>query len=88
MLLTWSHLEFYKEITVIENWQWCKSICCNIVLIDLIILLPHQKHCTGFPQALEIMENLENQEKSSMHGKIMEFEKTWIIMEKSWNFVK
>ena len=25
---------------------------------------------------LEIMENLENQEKSSMHGKIMEFEKT------------
>ena len=27
-------------------------------------------------------------QKSSMHGKIMEFEKTWIIMEKSWNFVK
>ena len=23
--------------------------------------------------------------KSSMHGKIMEFGKTWIIMEKSWN---
>ena len=31
---------------------------------------------SGFPQALEIMENLENHEKSSMHGKIMEFEKT------------
>ena len=30
---------------------------------------------TGFPQALEIMENLENTQKSSMHGKIMEFEK-------------
>ena len=31
---------------------------------------------SGFPQALEIMENLENHEKkSSMHGKIMEFEK-------------
>ena len=30
---------------------------------------------TGFPQALEIMENLENCKKSSMHGKIMEFEK-------------
>ena len=30
---------------------------------------------TGFPQALEIMENLENHQKSSMHGKIMEFEK-------------
>ena len=30
---------------------------------------------SGFPQALEIMENLENHKKSSMHGKIMEFEK-------------
>ena len=30
----------------------------------------------GFPQALEIMENLEKHKKSSMHGKIMEFEKT------------
>ena len=30
---------------------------------------------TGFPQALEIMENLENHIKSSVHGKIMEFEK-------------
>ena len=27
-------------------------------------------------------------QKSSMHGKIMEFEKTWIIMETSWNFMK
>ena len=26
----------------------------------------------GFPQALEIMENLENHEKSSMHGKIID----------------
>ena len=26
--------------------------------------------------------------KSSMHGKIMEFDKAGIIMEKSWNFVK
>ena len=26
--------------------------------------------------------------KSSMHGKIMEFEKTWINIEKSWNFLK
>ena len=30
----------------------------------------------GFPQTLEIMENLENHQKSSMHGKIMELEKT------------
>ena len=29
---------------------------------------------SGFPRALEIMENLENHEKKSMHGKIMEFE--------------
>ena len=29
-----------------------------------------------------IRKNLNN------HGKIMEFDKTWIIMEKSWNFVK
>ena len=44
-----------------------------------------QKPCLqlGFLQALEIMENLENQGKSSMHGKIMEFEKAWMIMEKS-----
>ena len=30
---------------------------------------------TRFQQALEIMENLENHEKSLNHGKIMEFEK-------------
>ena len=30
---------------------------------------------TLFPQALEIMENLENHPKSSMHGNIMEFKK-------------
>ena len=30
---------------------------------------------TGFRQALEIMENLENHEISYMHGKIMEFKK-------------
>ena len=30
----------------------------------------------GFPQALEIMEKLENHTKSSMHGKLIEFEKT------------
>ena len=30
---------------------------------------------SGFPQALVIMENLENHKKSSMRGKILEFEK-------------
>ena len=33
-------------------------------------------HHSGFPQVLEIMENLENHEKSSMYGKTMELEKT------------
>ena len=32
-------------------------------------------YSTGFPQALEIMENLEKAlKKGSMHGEIMEFE--------------
>ena len=35
----------------------------------------------GLPQALEIIENLENHQKSSMHGKIMEFQKK---PEQSW----
>ena len=35
----------------------------------------NQEPTTGFPKALEIMENSENHKKSSMHGKIMEFEK-------------
>ena len=35
-------------------------------------------YVSGFPWALE---NREKHEKSSMHGKIMEFEKTSIIME-------
>ena len=29
---------------------------------------------SGIPKALEIMENLENHTKKSMHGKIMDFE--------------
>ena len=36
---------------------------------------------SGFPHALEVIENLENHEKRSMQGKIMEFEKTSIILE-------
>ena len=34
------------------------------------------------------MENLENHKKSSMHGKIMEFEKNLNNHGKTWNFVK
>ena len=32
--------------------------------------------CSGFSQALGIMENLKKHKKSSMLGKIMEYEKT------------
>ena len=42
----------------------------------------------GFPQALEIMENLENHLKSSMHGKIMEFEKNLNNHDKIIEFCK
>ena len=40
---------------------------------------------TGFPRALE---NLENHKKSSMHGKIMEFEKKLKNHGKIMEFVK
>ena len=36
----------------------------------------HGRNSKGFLRALETIENLENHPKSSMHGKIMEFEKT------------
>ena len=42
----------------------------------------------GFPQALGIMESLENYEKSSMHGKIMEIEKKLNNHGKIMEFVK
>ena len=45
-------------------------------------------HSTGFPQALEIMENLENHPKIPCMEKSWNLKKTWIIMEKSWNFAK
>ena len=46
-----------------------KSVVCDFCGFSVA------KKRTGFPQALEIMENLENHKKSSMHGKIMESEK-------------
>ena len=61
-LLTEHHLEF----------QSCKEAA----QAHLSLHLSKCHIVAGFPQALEIMGNLENQEKSSMHGKIMEFEKT------------
>ena len=42
----------------------------------------------GFPQALEIMENLENLKKKFHAWKNHGICKNWIVMEKSWNFVK
>ena len=43
---------------------------------------------SGFPHALEIIENLENYKKSSMHGKIMEFEKNLNNHGKIMEFLK
>ena len=43
---------------------------------------------TGFPQALETWKTWKIINKNSMHGKIMEFDKSGKIMENSWNFVK
>ena len=55
------HTYFIRKQTLDPDQTWSSLIWVNI---------------TGFPQALEIMENLEkSQKKSSMHGKIMEFEK-------------
>ena len=51
-------------------------------------MYPYDKDTLGFPQALEIMENLENQEKSSMHGKIMDFEKIMNNHGKIMDFFK
>ena len=51
--------------------DFASHVCNRLVHIGYAISLL----LTGFPQALEIMENLENHKKSSMRGKIMEFEK-------------
>ena len=45
----------------------------RILFLDGWTSPDHQQEDSGFPRALEIMENLENHEKSSMYGKIMEF---------------
>ena len=73
-LLTQHHLKFLSlkggctgssESTLVKMTHcWKSHVTAH--LYDCLLL-------AGFPQALEIMENLENQEKSSMHGKIMEF---------------
>ena len=69
---------FFKAETFIKYYKDCRAIGIDCPIIPG--LLPIQvdtfsHHLTGFPQALEIMENLENHPKSSMHGKIMESEK-------------
>ena len=66
-----SRLNFYLNILS------CQSENVLASTPDLVLIAHVQKHpLTGFPQSLEIMGNLENRKKSSMHGKIMEFEKT------------
>ena len=64
----------------------CDSINCNplsqpctLPFLEIPNALPE-----GFPQVLEIMENLENHIK-----KVPCMEKSWNLkIEKSWNFVK
>ena len=53
------------------------GLCClQTPKTDFLLSRPKLSPHSGFPQALEIMENLENHQKSSMHAKIMEFGKT------------
>ena len=55
--------------------SWLPSTSSSLNTASVKIL--YQVKRSGFSQALEIMENLENlKKKSSMHGKIMEFENT------------
>ena len=64
----------------------------NMVLACLPYLMNQNYFClhlTGFPQDLEIMEKLENHQKSSIHRKIMEFgEKNLINHVKIMEFFK
>ena len=55
---------------------------------NIPVLYVQPKYIKGSQELWKSLKNLENHEKSSMHGKIMEFEKKRIIREKSWNFVK
>ena len=64
--LLWQHLS--SQLIYFVLFQFASFPHMVISLYDKV------SDFTGFPQALETMENLENHEKSSMHGKIMEFE--------------
>ena len=61
----------FSLFSVLPNFcGFCLDVCFVYRLI-----MGYLNHCSGFPRALENLENLENHKKSSMHGKIMEFEK-------------
>ena len=73
----------YPKVRLSLNTGWSSSQNAGghrILALQAQLVTAHGKtfriFLAGFPQALEIMENLEITKKSSMHGKIMEFEKT------------
>ena len=89
-------------IAVPWNKIWCHSIVSKILVplhFEFVImhsmhiytnmLVSHNIHVPGFPQALEIIGNpgksLKKFHAWKNHGI---WKKPWIIMEKSWNFVK
>ena len=67
----------------VSYFKWCfigGLIFAHIYLLTVYFRVPTSSGNHGKPG--------KSLKKSSMHGKIMELEKTSIIMEKSWNFVK
>ena len=83
--LSWQNLASHPDITKPEpccqahrdqvtTCHW--TLLCSIAVCPTAVLTcPIYMCCTGFPQPLEIMENLEKSQKSSMHGKIIELGK-------------
>ena len=76
MLLTCMNRKSVLKTSFGVLFDWLLKTGFTVVKMETGVHIVCKVHIPGFPQALEIMENLENHEKSSMHGKIMEFAKT------------